>query len=83
MSENSQTSTVRTPTKKTSGYTRWTITKSLFFIRFMASQVEQDFKLDKDFKSQALHAAITIMKNEFGMIVIEANVSGHLRTIHK
>ncbi|XP_039135704.1 uncharacterized protein LOC120273122 [Dioscorea cayenensis subsp. rotundata] len=49
----------------------------------MASQVEQGLKVDKGFKPQALHASIIAMKNEFGIIVIEANVNNHLRTIRK
>ncbi|XP_039115173.1 uncharacterized protein LOC120250420 [Dioscorea cayenensis subsp. rotundata] len=49
----------------------------------MASQVEQGLKVDKGFKPQALHASIIAMKNEFGIIVTEANVNNHLRTIRK
>ncbi|KAH7655576.1 Myb/SANT-like domain-containing protein [Dioscorea alata] len=82
-SKDSQTSTVRSPTKRTSGNKRWTSTESRFFIRFMASQVEQGFKVDKGFKPQAFHAAIKAIKQEFGIIVTESNVSNHLRTIKK
>ncbi|KAH7672521.1 Myb/SANT-like domain-containing protein [Dioscorea alata] len=82
-SEDSQTSSVRSPTKRTSGNKRWTSTESRFFIRFMASQVEQGFKVDKGFKPQAFHAAIKAIKQEFGIIVTESNVSNHLRTIKK
>ncbi|KAH7659790.1 Myb/SANT-like domain-containing protein [Dioscorea alata] len=49
----------------------------------MASQVEQGLKVDKSFKPQAIHGAIRAMKDTFGVIVTEANVSNHLRTIRR
>ncbi|XP_039119939.1 uncharacterized protein LOC120256295 [Dioscorea cayenensis subsp. rotundata] len=82
-SEDSQTSTIRSPTKRTGGNKRWTPTESCFFIRFMTSQVEQGFKVDKGFNPQALHATTKAMKDEFDIIVTESNVSNHLRTIGK
>ncbi|KAH7663143.1 Myb/SANT-like domain-containing protein, partial [Dioscorea alata] len=83
MSEDSEMSSMRTPVKRTGGNKRWTTAESRFFIRFMASQVEQGFKVDKGFKPQAFHAAIIAMKNEFGVTVTEANVTNHLRTIRR
>ena len=49
----------------------------------MASQVEQVFKVDKGFKPHAFNAAIIVIKDEFGIIVNEVNVTNNLRTIHK
>ena len=45
----------------------------------MTSQVGQGFKVDKGFKPQAFHAVNTAIKNEFAIIVTEANVTNHLR----
>ena len=83
MSKDSQMSSMRTPTKKTCGNKRWTTAESRVFIRFMVSQVEQGFKVDKGFKPQAFHATITAMKNKFEIIVTKANMTNHLRTICK
>jgi len=83
MSEDSQMSSMRTPNKRSGGNKRWTTAKSRIFIRFMVSQVEQGLKVDKGFKPETLHASIIAMKNEFRIIVTEADVNNHLRTIRK
>lgn len=49
----------------------------------MAYQVEQGFKVDKGCKPQAFYAVIITIKIEFGIIVTEANVTNHLKTICK
>ncbi|XP_039140531.1 uncharacterized protein LOC120277754 [Dioscorea cayenensis subsp. rotundata] len=79
----SQNSSAKKPTTVTSGHKRWTPTKSRYFIRFMASQVEQGLKVDKGFKPQAIHAVIRAMRDTFGVPVTEANVGNHLRTIRR
>lgn len=47
----------------------------------MPRQVEEEMKVYKGFKPQAIHAANQAMKEAFGVVVIEANVRNHLRTI--
>ncbi|XP_039128983.1 uncharacterized protein LOC120265158 [Dioscorea cayenensis subsp. rotundata] len=81
--ESSQASSAMRTTTTTSGHKRWTPSESRYFIRFMASQVEEGLKVDKGFKPQAIHAAIRAMKQAFGVVVTEANVSNHLKTIRR
>ena len=82
-SQGSQTSSVMRTTSRATGNKRWTSSESRYFIRFMASQVEQGFKVDKGFKPQTIQAAIQALKDTFGVTVNEANVSNHLRTIRR
>ena len=82
-SQGSQTSSVMRTTSRATGNKRWTSSESRYFIRFMASQVEQGFKVDKGFKPQTIQAAIRALKDTFGVTVTEANVSNHLRTIRR
>ncbi|KAH7666900.1 Myb/SANT-like domain-containing protein [Dioscorea alata] len=82
-SECSHASSIKKSTSRPSGTKRWTPAESRYFIRFMASQVEQGLKVDKGFKPQAIQGAIRAMKDMFGVMVTEGNVGNHLRTIRK
>lgn len=82
-SKGSQASSFMKTTSRASRNKTWTTTECRYLVRFMATQVEEGFKVDKGFKPQAIHNAIQAMKKVFGVTVTEANVSSQIKTIRR
>lgn len=70
---------VKSPNKKIGDFKWWTTTKRHFLIWCIASQVEQGFKVDKGFRLQVFYV-VTIIRDEFSVIITKVNVTNHLWT---